>query len=76
MQEIGFNAKIFPSRRHALPYSVEKFVEGGWVTMSRWQKSFDEERLQRHASALGGHVRMLRGAVQVREWLGGQEIGP
>lgn len=71
--DFNFRARNAGKSRKELPYKVQKFLDGEWAKMSDWDK-LDEERLQRHARALGGSVRLMRGEVQLREWRNGQEI--
>ena len=45
---------------------------GLWREFSK----IDEEQIQRHARALGGALRLVRGTRVVREWRNGCEVGP
>ncbi len=77
MNEPAFNARPNDSlfTRRGLPHRVEKLVGDDWVKMSDWAQ-IDEERLQRHARALGGTVRLVTGGNVAREWRHGAEVGP
>ena len=77
MTEPSFNARGYDPTftRRNMPNQVQKFIDGEWVKMSDWP-AIDEERLQRHARALGGSVRLMRGDLLLREWRNGQEVEP
>ena len=62
-----------PKRRAKRPFRVEKLIDGEWRLMSEWFVTPDPDRLRKHASAFGGHTRLLRGGMLLRQWVCGQE---
>jgi len=70
----SFNAR--PTGRRRLtrhPYQFEKLIGERWQCVSLWPAVDDAERLRKHASAFGGHTRLLRGDMLMRQWICGQE---
>jgi hypothetical protein len=65
------------ARSHRYPLTTEKLLSDTWTPMARFQepKRVDmTARLQRHAEALGGRVRLLRGDLQLAEWDEGELV--
>jgi hypothetical protein len=59
------------------PLTTEKLVDGLWTPMARFQEPRQfimAPRIQRHVEAIGGRVRLLRGALQVAEWDEGEAV--
>ena len=77
MNESAFATRyVQKATRKECPVRVEKLLDDTWTPMSHWPGNPDEAKLQRHASALGGQVRLMRNGVRAREWWCGQEVFP
>ncbi len=69
----GHNGELY--RRSV--YDCEKLSDTGqWVKVSGFAEPLDEKRLQRHARAMGGELRLRRGEKVVRAWRNGVEVWP
>jgi hypothetical protein len=65
------------ARSHRYPLTTEKLLSDTWTPMARFQepKRVDmTARLQRHAEALGGRVRLLRGDLMLVTWSDGKLV--
>jgi hypothetical protein len=65
------------ARSHRYPLTTEKLLSDTWTPMARFQEpktSAAWGRIQRHAEALGGRVRLLRGDLMLCEWDEGELV--
>ena len=72
---MSFNDRLIQARGYRYPLTTEKLINGAWVAMARFQEPRGVDmtaRVQRHVEAVGGRVRLLRGDLQLAEWVEGE----